>query len=217
MKTANRAGMEFRTGKGLPMYVWLCLAAMLAAQLITYYGTRLILPFLPVYRGALPLDGAIPLLPEWVGVYCLAYVSWAVSGLIILAQGKKRAYGFTAAFILSMFLSAIVFLAWPLTMDRPEIVGGGFFRDLLRCIYRADRPNNLCPSLHVLVSYLCWRGLWGCPGIPKWFKGFNLVFLILVCLSVVFVKQHLVIDILGGIIVGEAALQAARRLARKKK
>ena len=200
-------------------HIWICLAVMLAAQTLVYCGTRLFLPHLPVYRLDLALDAAIPFIPEWVIVYCLAFVSWAVSAVIILAQGKERAYRFAAAYIVALVLSGVIFLAWPLTMDRPEIVGGGLLRDMLRGIYQVDQPNNLFPSLHVVASYFCWRGLWGCPRIPKWFKAFNFVFLLLVCLSVLFVKQHLSIDIPSGIVVGETAFQIAGRMTfgRKQK
>ena len=202
-------------------YFWPCLGAILVSHALAYYGTRLLLPYLPVHTLNLPLDAAIPCIPEWVCVYCLAFLSWVFTGFIILIQGKEPAVRLARAYVIGMVLSAIAFLAWPLTLERPEIVGNGLWRELLRTMYRLDEPNNLCPSLHVLVSYFCWRGLWGCPRIPKWFKGFNLCFLTLVCLSVVFVKQHLVIDIWGGIAVGEASMQASRlmgirRAARKE-
>ena len=201
----------------LHLYVWGCLAAMLAFQGIAFYGTRLLLPYLPVHRLNLPLDAAVPFVPEWVSVYCLAYVSWLASGLLILSQGKKHALRFTSTFILAMLLSGALFLIWPLRIERPGIIGNGFLRDLLRAIYRADEPINLCPSLHVLISYLCWRGMWGCPRLPRWLKGCNLVFLVLVCLSVLFVKQHLSVDIAGGILIGECALQAVRLLSGRRK
>ena len=196
----------------LQPYIWICLSLLIAFQLLAFYGTRPVLPFLTARSLRLPLDDMIPFIPEWVSVYCLAYVSWLVSALVILAQGKAHAFRFTGAFIIAMFLSAAVFLIWPLRIARPQIVGDGFLRDLLRMIYRADEPVNLCPSLHVLVSYFCWRGLWGCPRLPRVLSAINLIFLVLVCLSILFVKQHYSIDIAGGILIGETALQTARLL-----
>ncbi|MBR3109434.1 MAG: phosphatidic acid phosphatase [Clostridia bacterium] len=198
-------------------YVWLYLAAMIATLLLVYFGTHLFLPYLPSYRLDMRIDAFIPCVPEWISVYCLAYPSWVVSAVIILAQGKEHAIRFSGACILALIISCIIFLAWPLTMERPEIIGDGLLRELLRAIYRADPPNNLFPSLHVLASYVCWRGLLGCPRIPGWFKGFNFVFFVLVCFSVVLVKQHLMIDIPGGIIVGEASIQAMRGVRFKQK
>ena len=196
----------------LQPYVWICLAVIALIQVIVYFGTRLLLPYLPSYKLNLPLDAAIPFIPEWVIVYDLAFVSWAVSGVLVFIQGKAHTVRFAISYTTALILSMVIFLAWPLTIDRPEIVGGGLARDMLRHIYEADEPNNLFPSLHVLASYFSWRELWGCPRIPRWYKAFNLIFLLLVCLSVVFVKQHLSIDILGGIVVGEASLQIGRAI-----
>ena len=193
--------------------VLICLGAMLAFHMLAYFATRLLLPGLPVHRFALPLDASIPLVPGWVTVYLLAIPHWAACGVIgVGLQTKRRAYQIVAAYSLAMLLSGAMFLAWPLTMDRPEIIGDGPFEALLRWVYRADTPTNLCPSLHVLVSYFCWRGLWDCRRVPGWFRVFNLIFLILVCLSVVLVKQHLVIDIPVALALGEATTQAARLL-----
>ena len=95
-------------------------------------------------------------------------------------------------------------------MQRPEVTEPGFFNDCMRWLYRVDSPTNLCPSFHVIISYLCWRGTMGCKKIPKWYMWFNLVFLILVCFSILFVKQHVLADIPVAIIVTEAALQIGR-------
>ena len=107
-------------------------------------------------------------------------------------------------------LSAVCFLAFPLTMQRPEITDPGFFNDWMRFLYRVDTPTNLCPSFHVVISYLCWRVTMGCKKIPKWYQWFNLLFLILVCFSILFVKQHLLVDIAVAVVITEAALQIGR-------
>ena len=187
--------------------VWLCAAAMLSIQLLAFCATRPLLDPVTIRDMSIPLDGRIPFIPEWVIVYCLAYATWAVGGFVILSQDKDHAYRFAAAYGLAMIAAGAIFLIWPGTLDRPEITGGGLCRELLRLIYRVDNPPyNLCPSLHAMVSYFCWRGLWGCERVPAWFKAFNLVFFLLVCLSILFVKQHVLIDIPAAVIVGEGAL-----------
>ena len=209
--TRNRSAGGWKQ-RYLAPHVWLCLAVMLSFQLLAFCGTRPLLPYLTIRNYALPLDDRIPFVPEWTSVYCLAYVSWAVSGIIIIAQDKAHAYRMAAAYSLSMIVSGAIFLILPGTLDRPEITGSGLWRELLRGVYAVDNPPyNLLPSLHAMVSYFCWRGLWGCPRVPRWFKAFNLCFFILVCLSILFVKQHVLIDIPAAVAVGEASLQAARR------
>ena len=82
----------------------------------------------------------------------------------------------------------------------------------MRFLYWIDSPTNLCPSLHVMISYFCWRGTFGCRKIPGWYKAFNFIFLLLVCCSILFVKQHALIDIPAAFVIGELALQLGRLL-----
>ena len=185
---------------------------MFALQMVVFYATRIPLAHMTLHDMTIPLDAEIPFRPEWVTVYLLAYVSWLVSALWILWESKSHGYRFACAYMLSLLLSGIVFLAYPGTMQRPEPVGEGLFMEGIRFVYRMDSPTNLCPSLHVLIIYFCWRGTMGCRKIPRWYQWFNLVFLILVCCSVLFVKQHALVDIPTAILIGELSLQAARWL-----
>ena len=200
-----------RTSIHIPRYGLLCCAAMLAAQLLCFCGTRLFLPHLTTHVMTGPLDARIPFSPPWVTVYFLSFLFWAVNGLWIVCQEKAHVYRFAAAYILAMLLSAAVFLLYPGTMARPEITGSGFFDQWMRLLYRIDSPTNLFPSLHVLVSYFCWRGTMGTK-IPGWYRAFSFLFFLLVCCSVLLVKQHALADVPAGIFFAELSLQCARAL-----
>ena len=58
-----------------------------------------------------------------------------------------------------------------------------------------------------MVSYFVWRGTLGCKKVPLWYKVFNFVFLVLVCLSILFVKQHVIVDIPAALIISESAIR----------
>ena len=190
--------------------VWICFGFVLLAQLLAYCGTQPLIASLTPIDLATPLDARIPLVPAWVTVYFLAYLSWAVSGLLILSESPAHGYRVVCAYALAMLLSAVAFVLWPATIQRPQPVGDDIFTRWVRFVYRVDPPTRLCPSLHVLISYFCWRGAQGCRRIPRWYRWFNLCFLALVCLSVLFVRQHLVVDIPAAVLVAELSLQAAR-------
>ena len=193
-----------------PLYVWVCFIYLLAIDLLAFYATRIPLPYLTMHDLSTPLDAKIPFLPAWVTVYFLSYLSWLISIIWILCDSKQRAYRIAGVYTIITILASICFLVYPGTMQRPEVTEPGFLNDAVRWLYRVDSPTNLCPSFHVVISYLCWRGTMGCKRIPKWYQWFNLVFLILVCFSVLFVKQHVLVDIGVAIIVTEAALQIGR-------
>ena len=193
-----------------PARVWLCLGAVLLTQVLIYFGTGALVSCMPLHRLETPLDLKIPFVPAWVTVYFLAYLSWAVNAVLILSDPPTRAYRFTCAYIIAILFSGVFFLAWPGTIDRPEPVGSGFFVNWVRLLYRLDEPRNLCPSLHVMASYFCWRALRESRRVPCWYRYFNFIFMIMVCLSILFVKQHALVDIPAAVIVAELSLQAAR-------
>lgn len=199
-------------GRRLQPYTFVALAAAVASQLLAYCVTKAALPHLTAHLLGGPLDARIPCVPAWVTVYWLSYPFWAVYGLWILSDRREHAYRMVSAFVLSMFLTAAVFLLYPCTMVRPELTGDDVFTRLLLAVYRIDAPVNLCPSVHVLVTYLCCRGAFGSRRIPPFFRAFSLIFLLLVCCSVLLVKQHVLVDIPAAVAVGELAMQTVRLL-----
>ena len=188
-----------------------CIVLALGSQLLAYYSTQLI-PVAEAHVLTTRLDEAIRVAPAWLTVYFLVFFDWIACGIAILSEQQTRAKRFTLAYVLSMFAAALIFIFYPCTMDRPAVMGSDPFSILLRLLYRIDSPTNLFPSLHVLISYLCWRGTIGCEKLPKWFSTLQFGILICVCLSILFVKQHVIADIPSAIVIGELALQASRLL-----
>ena len=207
-KPAERERLTFR--ERFPAFVWICFAYLLTIDLSVFYATRPILPYLPTHSLAMPLDAKIPFMPAWIIIYVLSFASWLITILWILAESKRHAYRLCGVYTIIMILTLTCFLAYPVTIERPEITESGLFHDFTRLIYALDSPTNLCPSLHVVLSYICWRGTMDCQKIPKWYQWFNLAFLILVCFSILFVKQHYVADIPVAIVITEGAMQIGR-------
>ena len=195
----------------IPGHAWACLAASLSVQLLVYYGTRLLLPGRTLYHLESAWDLRIPVIPWWILIYYLAFASWLVSALVIFSGEKRLAVRFACAYICALLVSGVIFLLWPGTLTRPEVAGSDVFSVLLRGLYETDSPTNLCPSLHVMISYFCWRGLRIRREIPAWCRRVNLVFLVLVCFSILFIKQHVLIDIPAAVLVGELSLQGMNR------
>lgn len=210
-KPSNTDPSEKRSFKDrFPLYVWLSLIYLLIIDLITFYGTRIPLAHMQMHDLSTPLDAKIPFVSEWVTIYFLSYVGWMISIIWILSDSKKQAYRLCGTFTIACLISAVCFLVYPGTMQRPEITEPGFFNDWMRFLYRVDSPTNLCPSFHVVISYFCWRACFGCTKIPKWYRWFNLAFLVLVCFCILFVKQHVLTDIGVALVVSELSFQIGR-------
>lgn len=198
--------------KKFPLYVWICLAAVLAVQICSYIVTKPLVDPSSWHHLEIPLDYKIPFRPEWIIIYLLCMPWWAIGGLLILAEGKDYAVRFSFAYILALIAAGIIFVVYPGTLTRPELHGDGFIISLMRLVYWIDTPTNLCPSLHVMLSYYIWRGSMPCKSLPYWFKWFNFIFFVLVCFSILFVKQHVIIDIPSAVLIGEAGLQISNLL-----
>ena len=179
---------------------------MLLFQLLAYTGTKPLVSSLAKHDLSLAADKKLPFLPGWIVIYLLSYVYWLVGGLIILKSEKACAYRFTFSYSVSMILSGIIFLLVPVTISRPEITGNGLIPALMRWLYRMDEPTNLFPSLHVMISWYCTRGLFHAEKLPLFTRWLSFFFTVLVCFSILFVKQHLILDIPSAIFIAELSL-----------
>ena len=194
----------------IPPHVPICGALIAGMQVLVYFGTRALPPLSAPHDWSLPPDRAIPLIPAWIAVYFLAYVTWVTGFWRNLNAGRTRAIRITFAYGAALLVCGLCFVLIPCTMTRPEVPGEGIFSALVRLLYRIDEPGNLLPSIHVLASYFCWRGLAGRREVPLAARLFYLAFLLLVCLSILFVRQHVLVDIPAAAAVGEGAFRLAR-------
>ncbi|MBQ6147092.1 MAG: hypothetical protein IJI82_08675 [Clostridia bacterium] len=171
----------------LPDYGWVCLIFLILCQALVFCATRIPLQYMDKLDLSTPLDGRIPFRPAWISIYVLSFASWAITFFLLFRQRKEHVYRNSAAYLLTLLCTVILFMAMPAEMERPEVPGRDFFSWLTRFVYFVDQPNNLCPSLHVVCSYYCWRALYDTEGIPLWYRRFNFVFLLLVSASILFV------------------------------
>lgn len=205
----------------VPKYAHLPLILCLVTMSVFYGGPR-VLGVEPKFDFALPIDGRIPLIPAFSYIYILAYVYWAVSYISVSRFSKTFTKRIFLCDLLGKMAAFLCFLLLPITIARPpmeEIVGAGAW--LTKIIYLMDEPINLFPSLHCFVSYISVRPLFAkdAPRVSPIVKITSIVFALLVCLSTLFTRQHLVADVISGIALGEIAWLLAcavtRRLSEK--
>lgn len=157
------------------------------------------------------LDKMIPFVPFWSSIYLLCYLFWAFNAILTAREGKETWFKFVAAYVLAELFCNIVYIVYPTTMPRPEVTGGGIFNWLMIIIYSADLPYNLLPSLHCMLSWLVTRYLIGSKKVPKWYQAASVINCLLIFLSTLFTRQHVIIDIITGVLVAEAAAFTAER------
>lgn len=204
----------------LKRYSFLPGILVLATNLIFSFVTRLFLGGRDYYDLVTVLDEKIPFLPGFIYIYCLAFLQWAVCIVALMIVDRETYFRFCIGLTAANILSGAVFLILPsLMVSRPEFSGGGAVTELLgKFIFAADTPpRNIFPSVHCSHSWACLRMLFASKIVPRKFKYLNALFSVAVFLSVLFVKQHCLVDIPAGILIFEAGLLITKLTGIDKK
>ena len=157
------------------------------------------------------IDSKLPFVPIFMLIYVLSYVQWVASYIYHCRESRDLCYRMTTSDLVAKLIVLLIFLVYP-TGDQvggvlqPEVTGNGIGEFLSRLIFAADKPISLFPSIHCLESWMCFRTAAMMAKRNNWYISFQFVFTLLVFASVVLVKQHFFIDIIGGIIVAEIGL-----------
>ena len=183
----------------LPSYAIPALLLNLSFNFVGYIGLQSLKGYFTFHDLSLPLDREIPFVPGFIFIYLGAYLQWVIGFLICGRESKSFCYRYLSAELFAKILTFGCFILIPSTILRPRVIGTGVAECVTRWVYQMDAPVNLFPSIHVLESWFCTR------------TAFAQKMTFLVCLSVVLVKQHVLMDILGGIAFFEIGILVTRR------
>ncbi len=184
-----------------PTYRHLLLLLGWVVYFALYFLTENLIPAEKCYPVWCKLDDIIPF-NEW---FVIPYVGWYV--LIVISLGYFLLYNvenFKALqtyIIITQAVAMMCYILWPTRQDlRPET----FPREnvltwIMGIIYTNDTNTGVCPSLHVAYS-LGIASAWLKEKSAAWYvKLIVVIFVIFVCLSVAFTKQHSVVDIFAAL------------------
>lgn len=191
----------------IPGNTVLPLVFTLALQGLVYFGSKLLMAGAYHHNLETAWDLAIPFLPWTVSIYVGTFLYWAISFLLILRSGTENAFRFLCAHCMSLLIALVFFLLLPTTNTRPQIEGGGLWNYGMRLIYALDTPDNLFPSLHCELSWLCFQGLKKVENVPTGGKRFALIFSLLIFVSTLTTKQHILLDVFGGWLIAEISFR----------
>lgn len=180
-------------------------------NMAVYFGSRIIAGNWHHYNIESSLDRLIPIWAPSVIIYLGCYLFWAANYIIIAQQEKDTVCQFFSADFLSRIVCLIFYLVVPTTNVRPNVDPSGFWNQLLLYLYSIDAADNLFPSIHCLVSWFCYIGIRGNEKIPKWYRGLSCIMALLVCASTLLTKQHVIIDVIGGILLAEFCIWFSKK------
>ena len=178
---------------------------------LVYSGSRMIAGGWYHHNIETGVDRSIPFVPEFLVIYFGCYVFWAVNYILIARQDRRSVYQFFTGDIISRCVCLVSFLAFPTTNTRPLITGSGLWNQAALWLYSIDAADNLFPSIHCLVSWFCYLGIRGRKEIPRWYQSVSMVIAILVFASTLLTKQHVIVDVAGGILLAEFCFFIGRK------
>jgi len=155
------------------------------------------------YYWKLPLDDYLPLLPGMIVFYFSYFLMFFPGSLTLIFSGQFRL--FIIAMIIAQALGDLFWYFFPNGVRRPEVRGNGLMKQWLRRLYRFDKyDGNAVPSAHVfhmlIIGHFLTQ-LW-----PQW-SWVIYIWVGLIIISTVLIKQHYVLDVLGGMLVAAISLR----------
>ncbi len=151
------------------------------------------------------IDNLIPFVP----IFVIPYFSWFLfiigTGLIFLIKSKQDLRKTFLSVNLCMVIALLVYLIFPNYQSlRPETYASDIFSQWVKLLQIKDSSSEVCPSLHVAVCISLYTGITHsiCFRDRSIMKFLALILTILIILSTVFIKQHSIVDVAFGLLLG---------------
>ena len=199
----NKTSGPRRVSEG-ERYFWLAFTLALLVNRVLCLIARLLTRGKHHYDLSLPIDASIPFLPWTVCIYTLGcFTFWFFLYRRIAALPRQKADRFFCANLLGKVICFLFFVFFPTAITRPEVNGAGFWDACLRLLYRADQPVNLFPSLHCFIAWLGWAGVRRNKEVSPGWRVSALLTALAVFISTLTIRQHVILDVMGGIALSE--------------
>ncbi|GAA0718762.1 phosphatase PAP2 family protein [Clostridium malenominatum] len=163
-----------------------------------------------VYTIITEFDRNIPFLKEFIIPYIIWYPFIIFTLFYLCMKNLKTYYRTLFSIILGLLLCYVTYYVFQTTVPRPVLYGDDTFTKLTKVIYYFDKPFNCFPSIHVLTSYLMIKGINFEDNLL--IKVFVYTVSSLIIISTLFVKQHVVLDLVSAILLGEVVFFLAGKV-----
>jgi membrane-associated phospholipid phosphatase len=181
----------------------LAVAAILSVPLLNVFYTVLNGLSREIHTLTTAFDNKIPFIEYFIVPYSSWYPYILLSLLYLCFKNRERYFKTLIAMDIGLISSYLTYLIYQTTVARPELVGNSIFISLVKVTYFLDEPVNCFPSIHVLTTYLIMKGFYKGDIKNIALKVVIYIVGISIIISTLFVKQHVVVDIFGAIILVE--------------
>ena len=139
----------------------------------------------------------IPLIKSFVYFYDLWYPFIILNTFIIYKYDKKLFNMLIATMVISTIMAHITFIIYPSMVLRPDINVTGLTSWILDFTYKTDTPAiNCLPSMHCIYCFVTSYYIIKCKNMNIKKRIPIVIFSALIVLSTLFVKQHILEDVI---------------------
>lgn len=184
-----------------PQFSHLKLLLIWPCNLILYMLTERLIPTERCLVVHCWLDDLVPFC-EW---FVIPYVSWyfLILGSVVyfLLYNVETFRKMQIYLFLTQIIAMTVYIVFPSRQElRPDVFPrANGLSHILGFLYRLDTNTGVCPSLHVAYSLGIGSTWLREKSVSRWIRGVIALWCGLICISVAFVKQHSVADILAAV------------------
>lgn len=168
----------------------------------------------------IPFDDKIPFC-IWFAIPYLVWYPYIIVPLLWLMFKNvpefKRLMWFIA---LTYSVTLVIYAVFPNGQDMRDpsvLVGDGLLVKWMRFLWSYDTNTNVCPSIHVIGTLASTFALIHTKIAKKWWGLISIsICTVTICLSIVFVKQHSIVDLYAGVALSALAYPVIYNKKTKK-
>ena len=167
------------------------------------------------YSLVTDIDRNIPFLK----IFILPYISWYgfvwIVPVYFYFKDRKIYYSTLITYTITVSICCIIYSVFQTEVPRPELIGNDVLTNIINVIYSNDKPVNCFPSIHVLSSFIMIKAV----SQSKKKNIFNSLVIVtlgtLIIMSTQFVKQHVILDLIFAILLGNIVFNIVNNFSRE--
>lgn len=139
----------------------------------------------------------VPLVKPFIYFYGSWYPFILLSTFIVYKNDNKLFHYMIISMLLGALMSQITFILYPSMIIRPNIEVHNITDWILNFTYISDDPPiNCLPSMHCVYCFVTSFFILKCDSIKTKYKLLFAIYSFLIVISTVFVKQHVIEDVI---------------------
>lgn len=148
------------------------------------------------------IDNEIPFLSGFIYPYISWFLMLFFVPIVIYSHSSKNFYNYIATIVVTILIAFCIFILFPTTINRPEVSKSNFTLIITNLIFKMDTPPTCClPSMHCALCFLFILYTINLKTLKPLYKILIFIWSLLVVISTLFIKQHVIFDIFASILV----------------